>query len=221
MCTPRPSPDRSLLTHVTTSSSSSSCTVLASLRISSCARTSPPSVRPSRHPSEIHAQRRRSHEWHAELEAAKQRGERAKVLEKEAVTRRQAEKAAALEKRKKAGSPDGEHHSKPQGRRSAEGVNGDGKSHGRSLSAEMLGGNLGHGGTSRRLSVMKVEDWQRYQQHDTEFGHKPSSLSAGHSGSGGSSSKRDSRATRQEGGVPFPNERKPANSRRKSRDILS
>ncbi|KAJ3490186.1 hypothetical protein NLJ89_g11459 [Agrocybe chaxingu] len=45
---------------------------------------------------------------HAELEAARQRWERSKALEREIVTQRLAEKAAALEKRQKATSPEGE-----------------------------------------------------------------------------------------------------------------
>ena len=92
----------------------------------------------------------------AELEAARQRWERAKALEKEAVTRRQAEKAAALEKKKKAESS---------------------QRHSRSLSADKLA-NQGTS-SSRRLSTLKVEDWKRYQQ-DAEMGVKP----AGEGGAG-------------------------------------
>ncbi|KAF7320086.1 DUF4203 domain-containing protein [Mycena kentingensis (nom. inval.)] len=84
----------------------------------------------------------------ADLEAAKQRWEKAKTLEKEAMTRRQAEKAAMVDRR--------------EGRRSHERV---GSRHSRSLSADKLGG----GSASKRLSTMKVEDWQRYQQN-TEGG---------------------------------------------------
>lgn len=92
----------------------------------------------------------------AELEAARQRWERAKALEKEAVTRRQAEKAAALEKKKKTESS---------------------QRHSRSLSADKLA-NQGTS-SSRRLSTLKVEGWQRYQQ-DAEMGVKP----AGEGGAG-------------------------------------
>ncbi|KAF9523604.1 hypothetical protein CPB83DRAFT_821301 [Crepidotus variabilis] len=158
---------------------------------------------------------------HAELEAAKQRWERAKTLEKEAVTRRQAEKAAALEKdRKKKAN---QHRDSFRGR--SPGANGQrnskpGHGHARSLSAEMLGGNSGQGAmttSSKRLSVMKVEDWQRYQE--AEIGQKSSSSAS--PGPNGLGSKRDSRAMRQEGGVPFPHELKPPHSRRKSRDMLT
>lgn len=117
----------------------------------------------------------------AELEAARQRWERSKALEKEAVTRRQAEKAAALEKKKK---------TDPSQR------------HTRSLSADKLA-NQGTP-SSRRLSTLKVEGWQRYQQ-DAEMGVKP----AGEGGAG----KRDSRNMRSAEGVPFPG--------RKSRDLPS
>ena len=131
---------------------------------------------------------------HAELEAARQRWERSKALEKEAVTRRQAEKAAALEKRKKSGNspveqegrpPLNEHRSNRQSR---------------SLSADKLA-NFGTS-SSRRLSTLKVEDWQRYQQ-DAEMGIKADRTG----GVNGSSSKRDSRKIKIKAeGVPFPND---------------
>jgi hypothetical protein len=147
---------------------------------------------------------------HAELEAARQRWERSKALEREAVTRRQAEKAAALEKRKKSGPAEGGDAGRP-GRSSMNDVRA--QRHSRSLSADKLGGG------SRRLSTLKVEDWQRIQQ-DAEMGVK----SEQHAGGGaGASSKRDSRNTRSAAeGVPFPHEHgKGGQSRRKSRDFLS
>lgn len=118
----------------------------------------------------------------AELEAAKQRWEKAKALEKEAVTRRQAEKAALLERRKRSeDDADRSGH-----RRSLAPNDPTAKRHSRSLSADKLGGS-----SSKRLSTMKVEDWQKYQQE----AEKPS----------GSGSKRDSRAFRSDNtGVPFP-----------------
>lgn len=119
---------------------------------------------------------------HAELEAARQRWERAKAQEKEAVTRRQAEKAAALEKRKKSG----EHGPEVTGGRPSSEQQQQQRRHSRSLSADKLGG-------GRRLSTLKVEDWQRYQQE--------------------AETKREPRAKE---GVPFPQE-----GRRKSRDFLS
>lgn len=136
----------------------------------------------------------------AELEAAKQRWERSKALEKEAVTRRQAEKAALLERRKDRNEPEARGRKSLNDPRSAD-------RHSRSLSADKL---AALGPSSKRLSTMKVEDWQKYQQ-ETEMG-----VQAQRTG-GGSSSKRarDSRALRPENtspGVPFPG------GTRKSRD---
>ncbi|KAF7310817.1 DUF4203 domain-containing protein [Mycena chlorophos] len=87
----------------------------------------------------------------ADLEAAKQRWEKAKALEREAVTRRQAEKAQLVERRKDEGSGQRRSHERGQSH----------SRHSRSLSADKLGGSA-----SKRLSTMKVEDWQRYQQQD-------------------------------------------------------
>ena len=139
---------------------------------------------------------------HAELEAARERWERSKALEKEAVTRRQAEKAAALEKRKKSGSIPVEHEGRNEHRSNR---------HSRSLSADKLA-NFGTS-SSRRLSTLKVEDWQRYQQN-AEMGTK-----ADHTGGvSGSSSKRDSRKMDiKVEGVPFPNNRR--GRRSKSKDF--
>ncbi|KAJ7293471.1 hypothetical protein C8J57DRAFT_1429272 [Mycena rebaudengoi] len=114
----------------------------------------------------------------ADLEAAKQRWEKAKALEKEAVTRRQAEKAALLERRKRS-----EDDAERGGRRS-QALGEPSKRHSRSLSADKLGG----GSTSKRLSTMKEAD----------SGVRPP----------GSGSKRDSRAFRDDTGVPFPGGRK-------------
>ncbi|KAM6498393.1 protein of unknown function (DUF4203) domain containing protein [Amanita muscaria] len=136
---------------------------------------------------------------HAELEAAKQRWERARALEKQAVTRRQAEKAAQLDKKKREETEGDKKHNSlsPQDPRRRH-------THSRSLSADKLGGSH-----SRRLSVMKVEDWQRYQQ-DAEMG-----IRADSSGEG-----RDSQS------IPFPDTRRLRDSyqgreRRKSREPLS
>ena len=133
---------------------------------------------------------------HADLEAARQRWERSKALEKEAVTRRQAEKAAALEKRKKSGNSPDEHEGRP--------LLKEHRSNRRSLSADKLA-NFGSS-SSRRLSTMKVEDWQRYQQ-DAEMGIKTDQT-----GGGGS---RDSRKINK--GVPFPKDGK--GRRSKSKDF--
>ena len=98
----------------------------------------------------------------AELVDAKQRWERAKALEKEAVTKRQADMAAALAREEK---------KKKKEQRSGSGsgpelIPDDGKDrHTRSLSADKLG-TLPRGSmnpNSKRMSVMKVEDWKRSQ----------------------------------------------------------
>lgn len=129
---------------------------------------------------------------HAELEAARQRWERAKALEK----RQQEEKAAALEKRKKSGNSPDEHEGRPPLK--------EHRSNRRSLSADKLA-TFGTS-SSRRLSTLKVEDWQRYQQ-DAEMGIK-----ADQTGGGGS---RDSRRINK--GVPFPKDGK--GRRSKSKDF--
>ncbi|KAJ8083907.1 hypothetical protein AAF712_000816 [Marasmius tenuissimus] len=137
----------------------------------------------------------------AELEAAKKRWERSRQLEKEAVTKRQAEKAAQLEKRKR-----GEDEIDRSGRNKAATGNSS-KRHSRSLSADRLAALGGSTNNSKRLSTMKVEDWQRYQQ-DAEPARAPQGS--------GSGSKRDSRAWHSES-VPFPGGRG-GHSRHKSRD---
>ncbi|EMD41996.1 hypothetical protein CERSUDRAFT_110537 [Gelatoporia subvermispora B] len=110
-----------------------------------------------------------------ELEAAKQRWERAKAREKEAVTKRQAEKAA--EKRRKSGDMP-ERHSRRSG-------------HGRSLSADVLAEVSGNVGPSKRTSKMKVQDWRK-SQHDLELGLQ-------------TDDPADASASRRRSAVPFPN----------------
>jgi hypothetical protein len=93
---------------------------------------------------------------------ARARWDRSKVLEKQDVERRQAERAAR---------PDG-------GRRR----------HSRSLSADKLTGAAGVAGASpNRASIMKVEDWQRYQAE---------------------AEPRTSNAAGGSGAVPFPADRR-------------
>ena len=111
----------------------------------------------------------------AEVEAARQRWERSKTLEKQAMAKREAEKmAAAKDKKQKGGKGESSSHpdrktDKNQARR-------------QSQSADLLVAQQGTvGSTSKRQSTMKVEDWRRYQ-HETP---------------GASSSRRDSN-------VPFP-----------------
>lgn len=156
---------------------------------------------------------------HAELEAARQRWERSKALEKEVVMRRQAEKAAALEKRKKSASPDGDQH----GHQKRASMNEAGaRRHSRSLSADKL---ATYGASStKRMSMLKVEDWQRYQQQDMEMGIKPTEQHRTSRSGVTSTSKRESRSMMRMSsgeGVPFPNDGKRGAPRSKSRDYLS
>jgi len=90
----------------------------------------------------------------AELEAAKNRWERSKALEKDAVTKRQAEQTALYvkggKKRKSEDDPERMARNDSGPRRPS-----------RSLSADKL---ATLGGGSKRMSTLKVEDWQKYQQ---------------------------------------------------------
>ncbi|KAJ3816051.1 hypothetical protein F5876DRAFT_71536 [Lentinula aff. lateritia] len=129
---------------------------------------------------------------HAQIQAAKERWERSKALEKEAVTRRLVEKAAIYDKRKKS-----EDNAERTGRRSITLDDKKRRSHSRSLSADRLAAL----GTSKRLSTMKVEDWQKYQQ---DSDHSPVSPS-----------RRDSQGFVSDS-VPFPERN--TKTRRKSRE---
>ncbi|KAF9076171.1 hypothetical protein BDP27DRAFT_1380265 [Rhodocollybia butyracea] len=91
----------------------------------------------------------------AQIAVAKQRWERSKALEKEAVARRQAEKAAMYDRRKKT-----QDDTDRTGGRSTT-LDDKKRRNSRSLSADRL---AALGTSSKRLSTMKVEDWQRYQQ---------------------------------------------------------
>ncbi|KAI0274746.1 hypothetical protein BC834DRAFT_839815 [Gloeopeniophorella convolvens] len=124
----------------------------------------------------------------AEVEAAKARWERARAAERQAVTKRQAERAAAQAKESR--------------RRRSEDVTNDNANtlspiprdpasrHARSKSVDRLSAIPSPTGrpssSSARISMLKVEDWQRYQ---TEQGQSPSS------------------PTRRNSGVPFPDSR--------------
>ncbi|KAI0033391.1 hypothetical protein K488DRAFT_47717 [Vararia minispora EC-137] len=91
---------------------------------------------------ELQAPVTREQQERADVEKARARWERSRVLERQDVERRQAEQAAR---------PDAARHR-----------------HGRSLSADKLGAVGPVGSSSKRASVMKVEDWQRYQQQQVE-----------------------------------------------------
>lgn len=141
----------------------------------------------------------RAEREHAELSAARSRWERSKEIERQVMMKREAEKAAAAKQAEKRRASGGD-------------VLGIGssptKQHGRSLSAE-LGKIPGAGsGGSKRQSMLKVEDWRRYQQEMEVTESSPEGAS-----------KRDST-------VPFPAVQTsrepghhPSNERRKSTQL--
>ena len=113
----------------------------------------------------------------AELAAARNRWERSKAVEKEAMMRRRAEKEAALAKKSKEESKRGK---------------GEGGRHSRTMSADRLGvpgagagTGTGTGTGGKRASTAKVQEWQRYQQEATE--------------------PKRSRGPNEQGVLPFPN----------------
>ncbi|KAI0053366.1 hypothetical protein FA95DRAFT_1475369, partial [Auriscalpium vulgare] len=104
---------------------------------------------------------------HADLDAAKARWERSKAIERDAVSKRQADRAAAQaskeghRRRPSADVKDKVREARDRSRRESSSK----PRHSRSLSADKLnnmeppmGGNR-----SSRMSTLKVEDWQRYQ----------------------------------------------------------
>ena len=150
-----------------------------------------PNIR-TRTPEELHERHReklrdmqapltQAENEHAEVEAARQRWERSKALEREAVTRRQAEKAAAFEKRRKSTSFPVEHDERRPSLNEHQS-----NRHTRSISADKLA-SIGTP-SARRLSALKVEGWQRHQQ-DAGKGIKAEPTG----GASGSKSKRETR----------------------------
>jgi hypothetical protein len=144
----------------------------------------------------------------ADLLAAKQRWERSKAAEKDAVNRRLAEKAAAYtreaEKRGQAMEGTGKGGRNSLTLRDAE------RRHSRSLSADKLATLPGPGASSKRASTMKVEDWQKYQQ---DGGAERATART--------TTKRDSRAMKTES-IPFPkDERHQAGHDRRQSRVLS
>jgi hypothetical protein len=147
----------------------------------------------------------------AALAAAKSRWERSKDIEKVVVTKRQAEQAALYakeEKRRK--SQDDREAGGKRGRRTsatADEPKVDRGRHSRSLSADKLATVGATPSSSKRLSTMKVEDWQKYQ------GERPDRAP-------GPTSKHDSRGQRSSmlSPIPFPdrNRRDSTNDRRKA-----
>ncbi|KAG1757686.1 hypothetical protein EDB19DRAFT_1935381 [Suillus lakei] len=143
-------------------------------------------------------------------EAEKQNAE---AVEREAVNRRQAEKAAELAREEKEKlrrkSEDGLGKVGPEDDKNPErrprGINAD------KLAA--IGG-VNNPSSSKRQSVLRVEDWQRHQQ-DAELGVRPERTAG---------AKRESRAMKAEANatVPFPGQSRPrdlAMDRRRSAGV--
>jgi len=109
------------------------------------------------------------------------------------VTKRQAEQAALIAKEdKKRKSQDDREENGKGGRRASSTLNEVGRGrHSRSLSADKLAAIGGTVSSSKRLSNMKVEDWQKYQQEQPDR-------------TGGSTSKQDSRGQRSSAISPIP-----------------
>ncbi|KAH7910862.1 hypothetical protein BJ138DRAFT_1151899 [Hygrophoropsis aurantiaca] len=133
---------------------------------------------------------------HAKLVDAKSRWERSKAVEKEQVAKRQAEHAAhiAAREEKKRQSVDGLGKRNSTLLDSAKPTSSERPAGG--LSADKLAA-IG-GPASKRQSMMRIEDWQRYQQ-DVELGVKPD---------------RNSRIYKPDGSatVPFPGQGRPRDS---------
>lgn len=119
----------------------------------------------------------------AQLAAARTRWEKSKALERQAMAKRDAEKAALAGKQGSKRKPDG-NGDKSDKRLSKTGEGRPG-GHARSLSADQLARLAAPASSSKRQSYMKVEDWQRYQS-ETEAAQAQDKFS-----------KRDS-------AVPFP-----------------
>jgi hypothetical protein len=127
----------------------------------------------------------------AELETAKARWERSKAVERQAVPKRQAERAAAVqakESRRRRSEDTAQERNNSNRQPSA--PRDSALRHSRSRSADKLTTNPNSAArsSSARLSTLKVEDWQRYQ---AEQGQSPSS------------------PTRRDSGVPFPDSKGP------------
>ncbi|KAI6119797.1 hypothetical protein EV401DRAFT_2057014 [Pisolithus croceorrhizus] len=132
---------------------------------------------------------------HADVEAAKSRWERSRAIEREVVNKRQAEKAAQLEREEKGRRKLQDELGKRGSTLLDSGKVGDRRS--TTLNAEKLatvGGKASP--SSKRRSIMRVEDWQRHQQ-DVEMGVRPEA----------SSSQRESRVMAH-ATVPFPGQSK-------------
>ncbi|KAG2159744.1 uncharacterized protein EDB93DRAFT_1260096 [Suillus bovinus] len=141
----------------------------------------------------------------AQVQAAKDRWERSKAAEREAVNRRQAEKAAEIAREEKEKvrrrSEDGLGKTGPEDDKNVE------RRH-KGISADKLAAISGVNNppSSKRQSVLRVEDWQRHQ-HDVELGIRPDRAAG---------AKRESRGMKAEANatVPFPGQSRPMDRRR-------
>ncbi|GJE85732.1 atrophin-1 family-like protein [Phanerochaete sordida] len=126
----------------------------------------------------------------AEIQAAKMRWERAKERERQAVLKRQAEQAAAASKEAK------DKKRASEVRRNSVTLNDERPvtRHSRTLSADALAAVGGKSTSSKRLSTMKVEDWQKTQTATPDA--------------------RPRREPRRGSGVPFPDRRPSGEARR-------
>ena len=122
---------------------------------------------------------------HAEVEAAKARWERSKAAERQAVTKRQARAVATQAKESRRHRSEDTTQERDDMNRHSSSRRNSAIRHSRSRSADKLGTTPSSAArpSSARQSMLKVEDWQRYQ---AEQGHSPSS------------------PTRRNSGVPFP-----------------
>lgn len=147
----------------------------------------------------------------ADVRDAKERWQKAKKMEKETMLKKHTEKAAALKKQHGA--------MRSLTKRDSELPAGiEGKRQSRSVNVDKLGGN-----SSKRMSALKVEDWQRYQANTGTGGGNDA---IGGAGIGELGTKR------QELAVPFPghsskphavgnNRDREARQRRRSKDLLT
>ena len=122
----------------------------------------------------------------AELEAAKARWDRSKAAERHAVPKRQAERAAAVQaKESRRRRSEDTTRERNNTNRQPSAPRDSAVRHSRSKSADKLNAipSPAARAPSARLSMLKVEDWQRYQ---AEQGQSPST------------------PTRRDSGVPFP-----------------
>jgi hypothetical protein len=139
----------------------------------------------------------------ADLETAKARWERSKTAEREAVTKRQAERAAAAQtKEARRHRSEDTTQERNNTNRQSSAQRDSTVPHSRSRSADRLSAIPGPTArpSSSRLSMLKVEDWQRYQ---SEQGQSPSPQTRRHSGVPFPDSKgHEHRPNRRTSGLP-------------------